>query len=336
MVPNDQHASSAAAPTWATWAMSVVNGLVGDYLRDRHNGLAIDMAFYYQNRPLPLTRENLFHVHPRLTPKLCILVHGLGCHESIWTFRDPLHCERETSYGALLQMDRGYTPFYLRYNTGLSVADNGKRLATLLDDLLCCYPLPIQDIVLIGHSMGGLILRSACHYGMQHHSLWVQHVTRVFYLGTPHDGADLERLANGATIVLQALPNPITKIIRNVLNLRSQGVKDLRFGTLLEPDVIHDARDELVQHQRRAIPWLADAQHYLISGTLTDDPRHPATQLFGDGLVGVPRAAEPGAPADARAHIPTEHVRLFPQTHHFRLACDWAVYQQINAWCEHV
>ena len=332
-MPYEQQPSSEPMPAWAAWGMSMLNGLVGDYLHERQNGLAIAMAFYHQNRPLPLVRDSLQHAHPHLGPKVCILIHGLGCNEGIWTFRDPMHPGPDTSYGALLQTDLGYTPLYVRYNTGLPVADNGKRLVTLLDDLLACYPTHVDDIVLIGHSMGGLIVRSACHQGTQRQSAWVQQVRRVFYLGTPHDGADLERLVHIATTVLQAVPNPITRLIGDILNRRSQGVKDLRFGTLLEPDVMDDTPAGTAQHHRRAVPWLAHAQHYLIGGTLTDDPGHAAAVLLGDGLVGVPRAHEPSPLADHGPPIPPENVRLFPGTHHLRLAHDREVYQQIKAWC---
>ena len=192
--------------------------------------------------------------------------------------------------------------------------------------------MPVDDLVLIGHSMGGLVLRSACYYGAEHQLAWVQQVSRIFYLGTPHDGADLERLAHVATMTLQAVPNPITQIIGNFLNQRSQGVKDLRYGTLLAPDGTDDAPSGSTQ-QRRDVPWLAAAEHFLVAGTLTEDPEHVATVLFGDGLVALPRTAEPETPAQGRLPIPSNQVQVFPRVHHLKLTRDPDVYQQINAWC---
>jgi triacylglycerol lipase len=187
-VPDDPHPPANAAQSWATSAVSMVNGFFGDTLRDLQNGLAIDMAFYDRNRPLPLNRQALLRVHPQPTGKLCVFLHGLACHEGVWTFPDPADPALTTSYGTLLHADRGYAPLYLRYNTGLPIGVNGKRLATLLDALLASYPVPVDDLVLIGHSMGGLVLRSACYYGAEHQLPWVQQVfPRVHHLKLTRD-----------------------------------------------------------------------------------------------------------------------------------------------------
>lgn len=229
-------------------------------------------------------------------------------------------------YGQLLQSELGYTPFYVRYNTGLSVAQNGRSLGRLLEALARCYPVPIEEIVLIGHSMGGLVVRSACHYATLHDESWAQQVKHIFYLGTPHDGADLARLAHTTETVLHAVPNSITRLVGDVFGLRSQGIKDLRYGTLVEPDVLDDGFDDAVHHRRRAVPWLPQAQHYLVAGTVKGDASHIAAVLLGDGLV--------GAPASTHHAVPEANIRLFPGVHHLQLARKWDVYQQIKAWLQ--
>lgn len=321
-------------PGWTEWSISALNGMVGDYLRHRRNGLAIEMACYHQNRPLPLTAASLRRVYPHLTAKLCLLVHGLGCHEGVWTFRDTAPDDPDISYGTLLQRELGYTPLYLRYNTGLPVTDNGQTLAKLLDDLLACYPASVEEIVLIGHSMGGLVLRSACHQGVRQAFPWVDRVRRVFYLGTPHDGAALEKLGHTAVTVLQAVPNPVTRLIGDILDRRSQGVKDLRSGNWLTEDGL-DADLEISQrNSRRAVPWLEHARHYLLVGTLTEDPQHALTRLLGDALVRLPHGAHgPSPPEAASGPAPSPHIKLFPKIHHMRLAHDPGVYEQIRRWC---
>ncbi len=295
---------SAAIPDWMATATSILNGCFGDYLKQNDNGLAIDMALYQNNRPLALTREALRTTHQVLSGKLCLLLHGLCCHEGSWSFPD----DPERTYGSALQADLGFTPYTLRYNTGLPIPFNGKRLDLLLEELLVAYPVPVEEIVLIGHSMGGLVLRGACHYGAERKAEWIGKVSRVFYLGTPHEGAALEQAGHWITTALHAVAHPITTLIGDLANQRSQGVKDLRHGTVLE------AADFT-----GAVPWLDSARHYLIAGTVTDDPEHLASQLFGDGLVQPPQAGE--------------HVKLFPGVAHMQLAHDPNVYQQIRTWC---
>ena len=301
---SDAERKPAAAPGLGTTLASIVNGCFGDYLNQHDNGLAIDMAFYQHNRPLMLTTEALRNAFPAPTGKLCVLVHGLCCHEGAWDYPgNPAH-----SYGSALHDDLGYTPLFLRYNTGLPIPYNGAALDALLEKLLAAYPVPVEELNLIGHSMGGLVLRGACHFGSERGAAWVSKVSRVFYIGTPHEGAALEKLGHLVNSVLHAVPNPITHLLGDVASQRSQGIKDLRHGTVLDGTA-----------GIASVPWLASAQHYMIAGTVTDDPEHLATRLFGDGLVQPPQAGE--------------NVRLFPGIAHMELAHSDAVYDQIRAWC---
>lgn len=325
-MPEHQQPADCATP-WTSWAQSILNGAFGDHLHTRQNGLGIEMALYVGNRPLPLSREALLTVHPRPTTKLCVLVHGLGCNEGSWAYPDPAHPEQQTSYGAALAADLGYTPLYVRYNTGLAIARNGQHLADLLAALLAAYPLPVDELLLIGHSMGGLVIRHACHLGVRRQDAWVGHVRRVFYVGSPHEGAPLALLGEIATQVLYAVPNPITQLIGDIFSLRSQGVKDLRSAPLVDAVAHPEAAGQ------QTVPWLTSAQHYLIVGTLTEDPKHLVAILLGDGLVLVPSI--PGAAPDGSALYPIrrDHIACFSRTDHLQLACDPAVYQQIRAWC---
>lgn len=321
----DLNSPAGIAQGWATAAVSIVNGFFGDYLSVRQNGLAIDMAFYQDRRPLPLSPASLLRVHPQPSGKVCVLVHGLAGNEGVWAFPDPANPAQTTSYGARLHAEHGYAPLFLRYNTGLPIAANGQRLAALLDELLASYPTPIEELLLIGHSMGGLVLRSACHWGQQRQLPWVAQAARLIYLGTPHDGADLERLAHATTATLQAVPNPITRIIGRVLHQRSQGVKDLRFGAPL-------TSDGAAQTPPPEAPWLATAEHLFLAGALNADVQHPATRWFGDGLVRISGAAavhgQPPAPT-----APAAQVQVLPRVHHLQLTRDPAIYEQISAWC---
>jgi triacylglycerol lipase len=323
-----QH-SAGSASQWAASGVSILNGMFGDYLHQHQNGLAIDMAFMHLGKQLTLNREGLYSAYPLLSGKLCIFIHGLCCNEGSWIFPAEAEIESENapgiSYGSLLQAELGYIPLYLRYNTGRALADNGELFARLLGELIAVYPIAVEQIVLIGHSMGGLIIRSACEVasrrGAESDAAWLASVRKAFYLGTPHEGADLEKLTHAAAAILDAVPNSITRVIGDALNLRSQGIKNLRDAQALRPEGGGESD---------STPWLGQVQHYLIAGTLHEDPQHVVSQLFGDGLVRVPGAVAQGM--EGNASLPEEHIKVFPGVHHMALAHDRTVYNQIRQW----
>lgn len=319
----NSHAERARA--LAGWGASAVHGLLGDHLAAHLGGLALGMGLHHGGRALPLDAGRIARAYPWATSKICVLVHGLGCTEEIWSFADPRRPGERTSYGELLHADLAYTPLYVRYNTGRSVAENGAALSELLSQLVAVYPGGVDEIALIGHSMGGLVIRSACHTDAVGAAAWTPLVRHAFYLGTPHDGAHLERLVSVAAGVLRAVPNPITKLIGAIFDLRSQGVKDLRDGSLLAPDVF-DGPSPRGPHHSRAVPWLAGARHYLIGGAIAGQTNWMADALLGDGLVTMPAARRV-------REIPGGQARVFDGVHHMSLARDYAVYEQIRGWC---
>jgi triacylglycerol lipase len=302
------------ARTWPDTGVSILNGMVGDYLDRRGNPLAIAMSLRHDGRVLPLDASSLASAHPDATRRLCVLVHGYCCNERVWEFPQTGDSGGDASYGAQLQRDCGLTPFYVRYNTGLPIAESGTHLAALLQGLAAAYPQPIEEITLIGHSMGGLVLRSACDPSRPAAQAWLGLVRRMIYLGTPHDGADLARFAHLTTRTLQTIPNRVTRLVGDILNLRSRGVKDLTHG---RPSA-----------GSGPLPWLASAQHHVLAGTLTKDPRHPVGRIFGDALVRVPPAE--GIAPDGSA--PPE-VIVFPGIHHLGLAHDASVYRSLRDIC---
>jgi triacylglycerol lipase len=318
----DPHMKASAtrtdtAATWPERGVSILNGMVGDYLQRRGNDLAIAMSFRHSGSPLQMNATSLRAAHATLSPRICVLAHGFCCNESVWNFPAPSGAD---CYGTRLQRDAGYTPFHVRYNTGLPIAESGGHLAQLLHDLVAAYPGPIEEITLLGHSMGGLVMRSACDPSRPESGNWLARVKRAIYIATPHDGADLERFAHMTTGTLQAMPSLVTRLIGDILNLRSRGTKDLRHGQPLAADQPLAARGPL--------PWLASARHHLLVGTLTRDPQHPVGRIFGDALVRVPTAAA-GPAGDASSPA----VVVFAGVHHLALAHDDDVYQCIRQIC---
>jgi triacylglycerol lipase len=246
--------------------LGVVNGAVGDYLHRTGNGLATPMC--WARGELKGTRA-------------CVLVHGLMCTEDIWTMADG------TDYGTRLERDFGYSPLYVRYNTGRPIADNGADLARLLEDLVQKHP-ELEEILLVGYSMGGLVIRSATHTV----GSWLPLVRRAVYVATPHLGSPWERLGRGLTKILRAIPDPYTQLAGEIGDLRSGGIKDL--GDPCHP-----------------YPLLPQIQHHLVAGSLTP--------VIGDGLVPVDSACAdqvdrvkilPGIGHMAMAHHPSVYAQI--------------------------
>ncbi len=175
-------------------AMAVLNATLGNELADQGSPLAIHMGVRHARADVAPRREALEVAFPEATSKVAVFIHGLGETEESWRLHADRHgADFESTYGSRLALDLGYTPVYLRYNTGLHISESGKHLTVLLEDVVAAWPTPVTEIILIGHSMGGLVARSACHYAQERRHSWVSTLHHVFYLGTPHLGAGLEQ-----------------------------------------------------------------------------------------------------------------------------------------------
>ena len=302
---------SSDKPGLADHAVSALNAWIGDDLAERGNTLHEPMAFMQGNHPL--APEEL----PGAT-KVCVWLHGLGCNESMWMLDES---ETVLPFGSALQEDHAYLPLYIRYNTGQRISDNGSQLNDLLQSYMDTHP-ELEELLLIGHSMGGLVIRSACHKGEG--QAWTQRIKHIFYLGSPHLGAPLERTANVATHLLSKVDTTATRVIGEVINTRSKGVKDLRYGNLSDQDWMDFDPDALLENKRVAVPWLATARHHRIVGELVS-----GLGSLGDAVVprasaqGDARGLEPGAPDPA-------DVQRMPWLHHLAVAQHPSVYAAIS------
>ncbi len=174
-------------------ALAALNGIAGHQLGGDLAALAIPMAVRAAGRDVNLTPLDVAAAFPDTASKLAVFVHGLAETENSWTPK--AMDDNEVGYGPLLSTELGYTPIYIRYNTGCHVSENGRSLGRLLDDLVSAWPVPPDELLLVGHSMGGLVIRSACHYGAAEDQPWVPLVRHIVYLGTPHLGAPLAKAA---------------------------------------------------------------------------------------------------------------------------------------------
>lgn len=281
--------------------LAVLNGAVGDYLVRTRNGLATEMAIVNAAAPRG--------------PRLALLVHGLMCTETVWRFPDG------SDYGSRLAEDLGYSPLYVRYNSGRAIADNGAELARLLDGVA-----DAEEIVPIGFSLGGLVIRSACHHGGR----WLERVRRAAYIATPHLGAPLERVGRVVARLLRSIDDPYTQLCADLGDLRSDGIKDLGDADLRHEDRARRRCTVTLRDPRHPVPLLPGIQHYLVAGAIARDPR--LALLFGDALVPV-RSGTDGACADgASLALPPDHVRVLGGVAHLALAHHPDVYAQLQEW----
>ncbi|NUR06060.1 MAG: alpha/beta hydrolase, partial [Nocardioidaceae bacterium] len=285
--------------------VSAVNGLIGDRLAEDGSELAIRLAIRQRHRDVLTDPASLADAFPDATGDVVVFLHGLGEPDTVWD----LHPERGPSYGARLADESTWTPVYLRANTGLPVAENGVALASLLDDLVAGWPCDVRRIALVGHSMGGLVMRAACAVATDAVSPWNRLVTDVVTLGTPHLGAPLER---GVALGARALGwLPESAPFGRILEYRSTGILDLRAGL---------ARD--VQN-------LPQARYHLVAATLAASPGHPVSEAFGDLLVRYPSAL--GRPRRGPEMFPGADV-LHVRGDHFDLLNHDEVYPALKEW----
>ncbi len=306
----------------AALALGALGGVYGDRVAERVPELALAMEIRRAGRAVTPDAETVRRAFPDATPRLAVFVHGLCETDLAWRFGAP-----RAPYGELLQAELRYTPVYLRYNTGLHISDNGRALARLLGDLVRAWPVEVREIILVGHSMGGLVARSACHYAEHGGLAFVSAVRHVFCLGTPHLGADLEKGANALAWALHRLPE--TRAIGAFLNARSVGIKDLRYGACVEEDWADCDPDEFLRDRCREVPFLAHAHYYFIGATLA-----PAAlgRAVGDLLVRSPSASGRGTGRGRRIPFEVENGHELTGLHHFDLLNHDAVYEQLRVW----
>ncbi len=328
----------AALPGRRDDAVAILNGLFGDAFDERGSRFATPMTIRAGDTALPLDRHLLPDVLAsavaNVGPRICVLVHGLMSTESIWRFSN----ETSTTYGSLLADDHDLTVLSLRYNTGRHISVNGRELAHLLGQLVRAWPVRVREINLIGHSMGGLVVRSACYYGRRMWPFgrrlpvgrrWTGKVRRLVLIGVPNTGAGLEAFVNSASAALWTVPVPATRLVSLGLDRRSAGIKDLRFGAIVDHDWFEqDPGARHRPHPHRPVR-LRRADHLVISGSVTTDHEHPVARLIGDALVTPTSAA--GLSPDGEL-FPGAARRMFPKVTHNALAHHPDVYAAIADW----
>ncbi|MGI8845071.1 MAG: esterase/lipase family protein [Thermoleophilaceae bacterium] len=319
------HDSHVLAP-----ALGALSGAFGDTLEHQDNPLAVRMGVRRDGREVVLATDELAAAFPDARPRVAIFCHGLCETEMSWHLGAERHYgDPDVWHGSRLAEDLGYTPVTLRVNTGLHISDNGRRLAALIEQLHDSWPVEIERILLVGHSMGGLINRSACHYGIEAGHRWIARVLDVVTLGAPHLGAPLEQVAARAGVALRRTPE--SEPLADALAARSVGIKDLRYGALVDDDWNGQDPDAWGPDPCTDIPLLETASHYVIGATLTRDSRHPLGHVIGDLFVLYPSSAGV-SPSGRRIAFEVDNSHHLGGLNHFHLLNHPRVYEQMRTW----
>jgi pimeloyl-ACP methyl ester carboxylesterase len=294
--------------------VAALNGVLGDHLAATGNPLAIPMAQRIGGRPDKAALQ-------APTGKLLVLVHGLAMNDLQWTRQGHDH-------GQALTRDLGFTPVYLHYNSGRHVSQNGREFAALLDDLVASWPVPLQELVIIGHSMGGLVARSACLIGAG--QPWTASLTKLLFLGTPHHGAPLER--GGRLLDALLGVSPYVAPFARLGKARSAGITDLRFGNVQDADWQHRDRHSQARDDRMPTPLPEGVQSYVVAAVMAEKSTSARSAVVGDGLVPLASALGEHRDPGLALQLPQSHRFIVTSANHWDLLSRADVYAQLRAW----
>jgi hypothetical protein len=303
---------------------AALNGVYGDYLAASGNALAIPMRLRRNGQEVRVDRAALAASVAAPGDRVLVLVHGLCMNDLQWKRAGHDH-------GAALARELNYAPFYLHYNSGRHVSVNGRLLADRLERLIGEWPVPVRDLTLIGHSMGGLVSRSAYHYAMQEHRAWPGVLKRIVFLGTPHHGAPLERVGNHVDRFCEF--SPYTAPIGRLGTRRSAGVKDLRHGNVVDEDWQGRSGAE-VEDARRPVPLPDGVACFAVAADRRAGPGRRGWRPPGDGLVPVTSALGQHAEPERALPIPDSHRFVGYGMNHFDLLNRAEVFERMREWLD--
>ncbi len=304
--------------------LAALNGVMGDHLLADDSPLATPMTLRYRGEALDW--QSLPPM-PEAGGKVLLLIHGLCMNDVQWHAQHEGHA---VDHGDALAGALGYTPVYLRYNSGLHTSHNGRDLSDHLERLVAHWPTSVEEITVVAHSMGGLLIRSAFHYARQEEARWADYVKHIVFLGTPHHGAPLERAGNWVDVLLGS--TPYSAPFARLGHLRSAGITDLRYGNVVDED--WQGRDRFRRHRdtRQAVPLPEGVACYTVAATRAARRNVLANRLTGDGLVPLHSALGRHGDAQRTLRFAEAAQHIVYRTSHLALLSSPDVTRQMVHW----
>ena len=308
--------------------LAALNGVMGDRLVESDNPLATPMTLRVQNQALD------WEAMPDtalLTGKVLIVVHGLCMNDLQWTVQNQ---GESLNHAETLATKLGYTPVYVRYNTGLHTSQNGQTLSNQLELLSALWPTPLTEISVLVHSMGGLVTRSAVHAAQQSKRQWVKKLKNIVFLGTPHHGAPLEKAGNWIDVLLGV--TPYSAPFKRLVELRSSGITDLRFGNVLDSDWQDQDRFKPKTKEehvaREHLPLPENIACFTVAATMASKRSLLADRLIGDGLVPLNSALGVHSDPTRNLVFAKSSQMVVYRTNHMAMLGSAEVGEQLVAW----
>ncbi|MCX7554030.1 hypothetical protein OS175_09085 [Marinicella sp. S1101] len=290
--------------------LSIMNGVIGDHLEQTDNPLAMDMSWHHRGQQL--TPQQAAECCNRTPGKVLFLIHGLCMNDLQWSRQGHNH-------GQALAAEHNITTIYLRYNSGLAVYQNGHQLAAMMAEFVQALT-DDKSIDVLCHSMGGLVLRSAMHVASMAAEEWLNKINKVIFLGTPHQGAVLEKTGNLIDYLISI--NPYSAPFAKLGHTRSHGIKNLRHGTVTK------------DHQIIQLPKQIKCYAFAASNA-QNDANILHKKWIGDGLVTVHSALGHHKNPEHEINFPQQHQLIFKNINHMNLLSDRGVFNCIDQIINH-
>jgi pimeloyl-ACP methyl ester carboxylesterase len=264
------------------YMVPILNGIMGDTMAEKGSDSLINLSFRHQSRDVSVEKLSEQYDFTKFNGKVILIIHGLMNDESIW---QSAATDKALRLGTALEKEKKANILYIRYNTGLHISENGRKVSNLIQALIEKYP-EIKELVIISHSMGGLVSRSAGYYADIQRQSWISILKKVFLIGVPNEGSYLAKVAHITQYFFRKIDPTEKDSVAKFFDVRSNGIKDLSFGYLVDEDWQNTENENKKNVETTKVFPIANVDYYLIAGTIAEkEKRSRIFTFFGDGLV---------------------------------------------------